>query len=160
MDDSPKKLLDELLQKKSVSIRGVKKVIVGMARYATINSPDSEYVKVAFSDGSGMYFLVDEMAVFYFDRKLGEAENTKDGQFGKLHEIEWHGKNFTIENANDYQYVKEFYVGTIHEIEGEVRFSDYADAEGNVLSLGWNMFENRREDVYAESLRHAEWGLD
>lgn len=145
-------LLESLIKTKKVAIKGSLRVVVGMARYATTNSPDAKYVKVAFSDNSGMYFLLDEPTVFYFDRKLGEVEGTENGQFGQQREIEWHGKKFTIVNANDYQYVKEFYIGTIHDLEGEVRFSDYADAEGNALSLGWNMFENKRDDVYAEPL--------
>jgi hypothetical protein len=153
MNDISKKLLDKLLHTQSITVRGVKKQVLGMALYATTNSPDAEYVKVAFSDASGMYFALDDPTVFYFDRKLGSVEELPDGYLGKQQELVWRGKKFTLANANDYQYVKQFYIGTLHELEGEVRFSDYTDEEGNVLSLGVNMFEGKRDDVYAEPLK-------
>ncbi|PIY17403.1 hypothetical protein CO112_02145 [Candidatus Dojkabacteria bacterium CG_4_9_14_3_um_filter_150_Dojkabacteria_WS6_41_13] len=146
-----KRLLDMLLTKE-ITIKGKVKLVLGMARFATVNSPAAEYVKVSFTDGSGMYFLLDEVAIFYFDQKIGTTEGITDEMIGSIREITWNGKLFTVTNPNDYQYVKEFYLGTIENLEGDVRFSDYEDINGNVLSLGLNMFEGKRDDVFAKPL--------
>lgn len=152
MTNDIRKLLETLIQKKEISVFGKRKKVLGIARFATVNSPTDEYVKVSFADGSGMYFLLEEPLIYYFDQKIGRAEGITDEMIGKDREVMWQNKRFTVTNACDYQFVKEFYVGTVKELEGEVRFSDYEDSDGNTLSLGWNMYEGKRDDVLAKPI--------
>ena len=150
-------LLTILRDKKSIQIKGIQKDVVGLARYSTINNMKSEYIKVAFTDGSGMYFPIDEEVAFYFEKKLGTAFEVSDIDINGVNkDLKWNGIDFRLVNGNDYQYVKELYVGDIHGIEGEVRFSDYESDDGGGLSLGWNMYEHKRDDVYAVPLDLSE----
>jgi len=149
MEQFIEKLTTQLKERLTITINGSQKQVVGMAHYATINSLNAEYIKVAFSDGSGIYYPLDEAVVFYFDRKLGTADGITDDMIGESEPITWRGKVFFPSNVNDYQFVQELLVGSIHDIEGEVRFSDYESEDGSVLSLGLNMFEGKRDDVYA-----------
>lgn len=152
-----KELLDKLLSTQFITIRDEGKRVVGMARYATTNNPAEEYIKVAFSDGSGIFFpLALETTIFYFAQKIGTAEGVTDESIKNGAPIVWNSKKFHVVNKMDYQYVKQLYIGKFHEIEGEVRFSDYEDETGNVLSVGWSAFEGKRDDVYAEPIGEQE----
>ena len=149
MLDSMLALTNSLKEKRIVLVDSIAKTIVGMARYATINSPDSEYIKISFSDGTGMYYTFYEENIYYIDKKIGTAEGIDDGVIGNLNTLFYNDVEYTLTNRHDYQFVKEFYIGTVKEHEGEVRFSDYADANGNTLSLGWNLYAGKRDDVLA-----------
>lgn len=150
-------LLTILRDKKSILIKGIQKNVVGLARYSTINNMKSEYIKVAFTDGSGMYFPLDEEVAFYFEKKLGTAFEVSDIDINGVNkDLKWNGIDFRLANGDDYQFVRELYIGDITKIEGEVHFSDYEDSQGGVLSVGWNMYENERDDVYAVPLDLSE----
>lgn len=149
MTEKVGKLLAELRSKKVITVVGKTKTIIGVARYATLNNPEAEYIKVAFADGSGMYFPLDEDALFLFDQKIDITGKIDTATIGKVQRVTLDNVVYTLVNGNDYQFVKEFYVGTIRELEGEVRFSDYEDANGNILSLGVTSIDNKRADVLA-----------
>jgi hypothetical protein len=156
MTDTIKTLISNLRVTKSVTISGAVKLVIGMARYATLNNPESEYVKVSFSDGSGMYFPVDEDIAFVYSKKLDSIEGINIETIGTDESIMLNDHTYKLVNGNDYQYVKEFYLGTILELEGEVRFSDYEDSDGNVLSLGITVVDGKRADVLATLIEISE----
>jgi hypothetical protein len=151
-----KEILSALLKNRSISIKGQNKKVVGMARFSSVNHLESDYVKVAFSDKSGIFFPLDDEVVYYFTNKPGQINNVSEEAVFGVADISYNGKSFSPVNENDYQFVKELYVGDISNIEGEVRFSDYESNNGEVLSIAFNFFEGKRDDVYAVPLDSSE----
>ena len=130
-----------------VTINNEQKVINGVVRLCSKNSIDEEYVKVAFADHTGLLLLLGSEEV-YSSKLLGTAPGITDDMVGQK-EVTYDGRLFSLENKDDYQFVKQLYYGGPLDAETECRFSDYAstDESGQTLSLGWMTHNNERADV-------------
>ena len=149
------KFLEELLDN-PIKIKGIKvgkkmKRLKGMAMFAGINSPESKYIKISFKDGANMCVIIDDKEVYFGEEILGKAEGITDEMIGRGKVI-YNGKEYKLVNKDDYQFTVTRYLGGITDIEGEERFSDYINEESNpvMLSLGWNSYTRKRDDVICE----------
>ena len=131
------------------SVFGQKKKIIGMAKYRTMNFPDFVYIKVVFNDHSYLLILPSDQELYYSDKYIYICEEVKDDEIGVKPMLSLNGTTYKLENADDYQYVIQFYKGTLDEIEGEVRFSDYFPTRGpkEFLSLGCIVRTGKRADL-------------
>ncbi len=142
------KLLENPTNQTNLLINGKTKTIKGMAHFRTINMGDSEYIKIAFQDNSFLLVLPQDKELYYSDAYIVDIPAITDEMIGQ-EKITYKGKEYELVNKDDYQFVKRLYVGSIEDIEGEVRFSDYFPANGDkeFLSLGWIMKTGNRADV-------------
>lgn len=144
-----KKLLQNPTSETTLIINGKKKKIMGMAQFRTVNMGDSEYIKIAFEDHSFLLILLEDKEFYYSDTYIVSVPEVTDEMIGTTEKIMYKGKEYKLVNKDDYQYVKHLFIGTIDDIEGEVKFSDYfpANNEKEFLSLGWIMKTGKRADV-------------
>ncbi|MDD3303276.1 MAG: hypothetical protein PHN31_07000, partial [Candidatus Gracilibacteria bacterium] len=129
----------------TVNIKGTEKNVKAMAEYITKNG--LQYIKIVFTDKSFLYIPKNEETLYYSENYITDT-NIKDKDIGVKEKINFNSKDYYLENKDDYQFVKKFYLGEIGAIEGEVRFSDYVPKEGDdILSLGWTSIDNKRCDL-------------
>lgn len=148
-DSFLKKLLEKPSTKTTLLVKGEKKKIKGMARFTTKNYHGDEYIKIVFNDHSFMLILLNEKEVYYADGIVGRAEGITDEMIGKKKTIQYKGKEYKLDNKDDYQFCLQLYVGTPFDIEGECKFSDYFPVKGpkEFLSLGWLSYTGERADI-------------
>lgn len=140
-------LIENVDQK--VSIRGTQKSIIGFAEFKTINLGDDGYFKITFDDHSFLFIVPSEDLLLYTDELPKPFTEIKDEEIGAAEKITFRGREYVLENANDYQYVVRLMKGDFNTIEGEVSFSDYVPVDGasELLSLGWIVRTSERADV-------------
>jgi hypothetical protein len=136
-----------------LTIKDQKKHIRGMAKFRSINMGDEEYIKISFADKSGLIILLSG-SLFLSDAPIGQAKNIKDSDIGRKPAVIFQGKQYILDNKDDYQFCTRLFVGTPNQdIEGECRFSDYTSKDGTeILSLGWISYDNTRADVLAKQI--------
>lgn len=137
-----------------LTVNGAAKQIVGMAAFRTVNTGDSGYIKLMFSDGSFMLVVPDSEQLFYADAIMGQADGIPDNAIGVTEKINFNGKDYKLENKDDFQYVLQLFKGGPDQIEGEVTFSDYIPVDGSseILSLGWILRDGRRADINCKEI--------
>lgn len=144
-------LVDSLLHNtnQAVTVRGVKKEIVGFAEFRTVNLGDDGYFKIIFDDHSFLFIVPSEDALFYTEEPPTPFGEISDADIGTVDELMFRDRAYELENADDYQYVVRLITGDYQSIEGEVRFSDYVPKDGadELLSLGWIVRTGERADV-------------
>ncbi len=146
------RLLNKDPSTKVLVIDGVPKEIKAMVRLTSRNylAEDGEYIKIIFTDGSFLLAIEGEGEFYYADSVIGHIQEISDEIIGKTEIINYKGKEYKLENADDYQYVLELLAGAPQDIEGECRFSDYAPTKGTkeILSLGWLSETGKRADIH------------
>lgn len=132
-----------------LNIKGNNKKTKGIGRYTSVNYFPEEYIKIAFEDNSFLLLLTTQKELYYSDEYIINVESIKDEDIGFKEIIEYKGKQYKLGNKDDYQYTLVLYKGTINDIEGEVKFSDYFPliGEKEFLSVGWLMKTGKRADV-------------
>lgn len=157
--------LERLLKNPSsdtvVIVRGARKKAKAMIRLTSKNYLDAEYIKIIFDDGSFLLILPAEQEIYFAGRLLGAAEGITDEMIGRDQRITYKGKVYELGNKDDYQFVKQLYVGSPLDIEGECRFSDYFPVEGpkEFLSLGWLARTGERADINCQIIDNGEVDL-
>jgi hypothetical protein len=143
------KLLSSPSSKTKFSIRGELKRLKGMARFRTVNMPNDEYIKITFFDGSFLLIMPNDEEIYYADEVVEHIKEIKDKDIGTKKLISYKGKEYQLENRDDYQFVINRHVGSHNDIEGEARFSDYFPTSGpqEFLSLGWLSYTGKRADI-------------
>jgi len=120
--------------------------------------PDNnEYIKMLFDDGSFLLVLKNEEELYYANNVLGKIEEISDEDIGKKELIYFNGKEYKLDNKDDYQFVLDLIKGNPYEIEGECRFSDYSPVDGTkeFLSLGWLSYNGERADINPKFLEQS-----
>jgi hypothetical protein len=144
-------LIDNLIQdpNKKITINGETKSIAGFAEFKSANIPDESYFKLSFNDHSVLVIIPSQNALFFSNEAPIEFKEIADEEIGVKKELTFRGKNYILDNANDYQYVIRLIKGDWKVIEGEVKFSDYVPSDGSdeLLSLGWIVKTGKRADV-------------
>jgi hypothetical protein len=142
----------KLPQYSGIIVSGQKKLVRGIVRLTSWNSIDEDYIKVAFTDHTGLLFLLSPKEV-YLSKLLGEVEGVADEKVGQP-TVTFGGRKFRLENKDDYQFVKQLYCGSPLDAETECRFSDYSpeDEAPEILSLGWMVNNGERADVFCEEV--------
>lgn len=132
-----------------VIIRNKQKNIAGFAEFRSINLGDNGYFKVTFDDHSFLFLVPSEGLLLYTDEAPTPFIEIADEEIGTVQELTYRGKQYLLENGNDYQYVVRLIKGDYRTIEGEVKFSDYVPKDGGeeLLSLGWIVKTGERADV-------------
>jgi hypothetical protein len=142
---------------KSLHVRGEEKTVKGAAQFRSINMPDDPYIKVTFTDDSGLILIINDKLVYYSPFHLVLLESITDQQIGTIEKVKYNNDIFNLCNKNDYQFVTKLISGELLDIEGECRFSDYmTQDESKMLSLGWNSYTKERDDAYAELITKEE----
>lgn len=149
--DFVKRLLQNPSINTTLLISGKKKKIKGMARFATINYPYDEYIKIVFTDYSFLFIVLKEKEFYYSEEYIIET-GVLDKEIGNKEIIKFSGKTYKLGNKDDYQFCLQLYVGSPLDIEGECRFSDYFPTSGKkeYLSLGWILRTGKRADINAK----------
>lgn len=152
-----KQLLKNPSNKTTLKIKGVKRKIVGMARFTSVNYADEGYIKITFKDHSHLLVIPSANELYWTNKPLGKAHGITDKMIGKSNVV-YKGKEYNLDNKNDYQFCLQLYVGKSHQdIEGECSFSDYVSKEGNeMLSLGFLSYNGRRADVHVKKINLEE----
>lgn len=141
----------------SLTIRGKRKEVKAMAEYITVSG--LQYIKIVFSDRSFLYLPKDEEALYYSEEYIVDT-GVSDEDIGVKEELEFKWKKYYLENKDDYQFVKRFYLWDIGDIEWEVKFSDYCQKDGDdILSLGWIVCSMKRADVNPRVIDLGEVGI-
>lgn len=144
--------LDNLLKNPSrettLSIKGAKKKVRAMVKLTSKNFLDYEYIKILLEDGSFLLIIPADEEIYFADKVYGRIKEISDEMIGR-ERITYKGKEYKLANKDDYQFVKELYVGTPLDIEGECKFSDYFPVSGpkEFLSLGWLSYTGKRADI-------------
>lgn len=129
----------------TLKIKWIEKEVKAMAEYFTKSG--LQYIKVVFTDKSFLYVPKHEEELYYSENYSIET-GVDDKDIGTKDIIKYKGINYYLENKDDYQFVKRFYLWEIWDIEGEVRFSDYIPKEwDDILSLWWTSVDNKRCDL-------------
>jgi hypothetical protein len=155
------KFLRQLLKNPSdktiLKIKGVKRKINGMARFTSVNYAGEEYIKITFKDHSHLLVIPSAKELYWTEKSLGKARGITDKMIGKP-KVVYKGKEYKLDNKNDYQFSLQLYVGKPHkDIEGECDFSDYVSSDGNeMLSLGFLSYNGKRADVYVKKINLKE----
>lgn len=143
------KLIDTCITNESITIAGMQYSILGMAKYASANYPDDSYYKLSLNDHSGILIIPGQNRI-YRSKTIGKIPDISDAMVG-TNSITFESKEYSVVNANDYQFVLEIHIGLPKEVEGECKFSDYEsiDPSRDMISLGWISFTGKRADVHA-----------
>lgn len=129
----------------TVNIKWTEKNVKAMAEYITKNG--LQYIKIVFTDKSFLYIPKNEETLYYSENYITDT-NIKDKDIWVKEKINFNSKDYYLENKDDYQFVKKFYLWEIWDIEWEVRFSDYVPKEwDDILSLWWTSIDNKRCDL-------------
>lgn len=129
----------------TMKISSNEKIVKAMAEYITTSW--LQYIKIVFEDKSFLYIPKDEEELYYSEDYVVDT-NISDEDIGKKEIVKYNFRNYFLQNKDDYQFVKRFYLWDILDIEGEVRFSDYIPKWWDeILSLGWSSFDKKRCDV-------------
>jgi hypothetical protein len=150
------KLIDFLLlnPKGEITLQGKKKKIIGFAEFKTINLGEDNYFKIIFDDHSFLFIVPNQDLAMFTDEAPVPYKEIADEDIGVKKELQFRGKKYILDNANDYQYVIRLIVGDWSSIEGEVKFSDYVPEDGSneLLSLGWIVRTGERADVNPKTI--------
>jgi len=143
-----------------LKIKGVEKKVKAMIRLTTKNClpENDEYIKMIFEDGSFLLALSNEEELYYAENIIGKITEITDESIGKKEFLKYKGKEYKLENADDYQFVLDLIMGSPYDIEGEVRCSDYVPTDGTkeILSLGWLCFNGERADINPSFIDQSE----
>lgn len=141
-----------------ISIQGDSKDLAGLAEFKTVNQPNSSYFKATFQDHSSMCLIPSDNFLLYSEDAPQKFVEIADEDIGTKTELSFRGKEYVLDNANDYQYVIRLIKGDHSSIEGEVRFSDYLPKDGSseMLSVGWVVRTGERADVNPKELNPDE----
>lgn len=149
-------LLTSLLHNsdQKIFINGKEKEIVGFAEFRTVNLGDDGYFKLTFDDHSFLFIVPSDNLLFYTDEAPAPFSEISDADIGNVSELTFRGRQYKLENADDYQYVVRLIKGDYQTIEGEVKFSDYVPKDGanEILSLGWIVRTGERADVNPKAI--------
>lgn len=151
-DEFLNKLLDNPSLGMVISVKGKRHFLKAMAQYYSKNYPDIEYIKIIFTDGAFMLIIISEEEIYYANQFLEVANGISDEMIGN-DRLVFNGKEYRLVNKDDYQFVRQLYVGSNLEIEGECRFSDYFPIEKGkkeFFSLGWLSYNGKRADLWSE----------
>lgn len=142
----------------TVSVKGVERKIKAMVRLTSKNCLEAEYIKIIFEDHSFLLIMPSEREIYFSDKVLGMVKDISDGAIGTAETVNYNGKVYKLGNKDDYQLVKQLYVGSPLDIEGECRFSDYFPMEGpkEYLSLGWLTRTGERADINCQVVDNSE----
>lgn len=136
---------------KIISINDISKKIKGLVHLTSKNyfALNSSYYKLFFDDGSFLLVIPSEKEIYYSDHTESNISSIKDEDIGNKDVISYKGKEYHLENKDDYQFVLKLIVGSPLEIEGECKFFDYYPTTGQkeMLSLGWLSKNNQRADI-------------
>ncbi len=134
---------------KQLLIEGKIKTIKASILLCSKNYLDMEYIKTIFTDESFLLVMMNDREIYYADDVVGHIQEISDSAIGNVKEIIYQNRRYELGNANDYQFVKQLYIGSPLDIEGECRFSDYFPTSGpkEFLSLGWLVRTGERADV-------------
>ena len=134
-----------------ISVNNISKKIKGLIRLTSKNyfALNSYYYKLFFDDGSFLLAIPSEKEIYYSDHTESKISQILDEDIGNKDNIVYNGKEYHLENKDDYQFVLELIVGSPLEIEGECKFSDYYSITGQkeMLSLGWLSKNGQRADI-------------
>lgn len=143
-----------------LKIKGVEKEVKAMVRLTTKNClpENDEYIKMIFNDGSFLLALSNDEELYYAESIVGKISEIPDEAIGKEEFLKYNGKEYKLENADDYQFVLDLIIGTPYDIEGEVRCSDYFPTDGTkeILSLGWLCYNGERADINPSLIDQSE----
>jgi len=125
------------------------KKIKGFAEFRTINFGDDGYFKIVFEDGTFLYILPADELLMYADSAHADFSEIKNEEIGQKEKLIIKGREYVLDNKNDFQYVKRLILGNYQDIEGEVKFSDYIPTDGasELLSLGVLLRTGERADI-------------
>lgn len=139
-------------------IREVTRQTVALVHYRTVNLGDNEYLKVVFNDGSFLLVLIKDRVLMFTEKLPHHIIEIRDNQIGVSKTLQYAGRDCTLVNKDDYQYVLRRYYGDFAALEGEVRFSDYEPEDGTMalLSLGWHSKDGSRADIFVEAIAQNE----
>jgi hypothetical protein len=155
-----RELIDALVANPNqrVTVKGVSKNIVGFAEFKTVNLADNGYFKVIFDDHSFLFIVPNDNLILYTDETPAAFSEIRDEEIGNKQELSFRGKEYTLDNINDYQYVIRLIKGEYSSIEGEVKFSDYVPKDGSneLLSLGWIVRTGERADINPKGIDLSE----
>ncbi len=89
---------------------------------------------------------------------MGQEDGIRDEVIGVQEVINFNGKDYKLENKDDFQYTVHLYKGGPDTIEGEVTFCDYVptNGESEILSLGWTMRDGQRADINCQEINIAD----
>ncbi|PIZ44459.1 hypothetical protein CO180_01885 [candidate division WWE3 bacterium CG_4_9_14_3_um_filter_41_6] len=133
-----------------LSINGDKKTVAAAAQYRSTNTPNDPFIKVLFTDSSGLILLLHDEQIYYSQKKIGHLRHISNSAIGSAGYVEYEDRKFLLANKGDYQFVENVLIGSPNDIEGECRFSDYISRDNkHILSLAVNSYTGKRDDVYA-----------
>lgn len=155
-----KKILNNPKKGMIITIKNVPRKLVAMVYLTTINymKDDSDYIKMLFEDGSFLLVIPSEKEIYYADKVIGHVKEIDGEDIGKKEIIEFKGKEYKLDNKDDYQFVLKLMVGLPTEIEGECKFSDYVPVSGGkeLLSLGWLTRTGERADIWCKLINRKD----
>jgi len=144
-------LISNALKKPILLVKGNKKTVKAMIRLISKNylQENGDYIKVYFKEDGYLMIIPGAQEIYFSDVLQGKIPGITDDMIGKRKVITLNGKKYRLANKDDYQFVKQLYVGSPLEIEGECFFSDYYPVEGPkaFLSLGWLSYNRKRADL-------------
>ena len=151
--------IDKAINGDEFNVCGKLRKVKGLSSFSTKNY-DDEYYKFFFDDGAFLMLVPGDDEVYFTEKHVDEIESIPDAEIGKP-EILLNAKKFILKDKNNYQFVKQRYVGGFKDVEGEVSFSDYEPAEGEkeILSLGFLSFTGKRADIQCKLISMEDVGL-
>jgi hypothetical protein len=105
-----------------------------------------------------LFIVPNDNLILYTDETPAAFSEIRDEEIGNKQELSFRGKEYTLDNINDYQYVIRLIKGDYSSIEGEVKFSDYVPKDGSneLLSLGWIVRTGERADINPKGIDLSE----
>ena len=107
-----------------LKIKGVNRRVVFVASYNTEHFSDDEYLKIFFADGTILEIMPSTEELYFCDDMRREVDRSLVSEDGKILNID--GKQFSLDNGDDQQFVKQIYFGDAKDGEEECVFSDYS----------------------------------